>query len=66
MIELIEHILYISKKQAKTIQRFEIDMLGRSKESFSDFDDEFDVLIVDPPYEVSLGNKIKDGIVNLR
>lgn len=49
--EIENHLLYISKKEAKTIQRFEIDMLGRSKERFSDFDELLETK--------SLENKIK-------
>lgn len=62
------HLLYIYKKQAKSIQRFEIDMLGRSRESFSDFD----AIVYDSCFELEehktkrLENKIQDGIDNLR
>jgi|GEM_PF-6486975 len=56
--EIENHLLYISKKEAKSIQRFEIDMLGRSKERFTDFDELLETK--------SLENKIKNRIDSLR
>ncbi len=35
----LEHHQYIREKERKTIERFEIDFLGRSKGKFSDFDE---------------------------